>query len=39
MNPAAFVENLRYMGEGMLIIMAVMAVIIAATAILNKFCK
>lgn len=39
MNPMAFVENLSYMGEGMLCIMAVMAVIIVATALLNKFCK
>ena len=37
-NPYAFVENLRYMGEGMLCIIIVMGVIIAATALLNYVC-
>ncbi len=36
MNFAAFVENLKYMGLGMLIIMIVMLVLIAAVLILNK---
>lgn len=35
-NPSEFVNNLVYMGKGMLGIAAVMLVIIAATAILNK---
>lgn len=34
-NPSAFIENLKYMGEGMLGIFAVMAVIIAVTMLLN----
>lgn len=34
-NPSAFVDNLKYMGEGMLGILAVMAVIIAVTMLLN----
>ena len=34
-NPMAFIENLRYMGVGMLCIIIVMAVIIAVTAFLN----
>ncbi len=36
MNFAAFLENLKYMGLGMLIIMIVMLVLIAAVLILNK---
>ncbi len=36
MNFAAFMENLKYMGLGMLIIMIVMLVLIAAVLILNK---
>lgn len=35
-NPMNFVENLRYMGLGMLGIFIVMGVIIAFTAILDK---
>ena len=35
MNFAAFLENLKYMGLGMLIIMIVMLVLIAAVLILN----
>ncbi len=35
-NPSEFVNNLVYMGKGMLGIAAVMLVIIVATAILNK---
>lgn len=35
-NPMAFVENLSYMGEGMLAILAVILVIILITALINK---
>ncbi len=35
-NPSEFVNNLVYMGKGMLGIAAVMLVIIVATVILNK---
>ena len=35
-NPMNFVNNLGYLGVGMLIIIVVMAVIIGATALLNK---
>lgn len=35
-NPSEFVNNLVYMGKGMLGIAAVMLVIIVATALLNK---
>lgn len=35
-NPMAFVENLSYMGEGMLAIFIVIGVIIVITAIINK---
>ena len=35
-NPMKFVENIGYLGVGMLIIIVVMAVIIGATALLNK---
>ena len=35
-NPYAFVENLRYMGEGMLCIIVVIGVIIGVTYALNK---
>ena len=38
-NPMAFVENLRYMGLGMLGIFIVIGVIIAITAIMNKIFK
>ncbi len=36
MNPMAFVENLSYMGFGMLGIFVVIGVIILITAFLNK---
>ena len=36
-NPMNFVNNLPYMGIGMLIIIAVIGIIIGATALLNKF--
>ena len=35
-NPMNFVNNLGYLGVGMLIIILVMAVIIGATTLLNK---
>ena len=35
-NPMAFVENLKYMGTGMLSILIVMAVLIGITMLLNK---
>lgn len=35
-NPMNFVYNLKYMGWGMLGILAVMAIIIIVTMILNK---
>ncbi|MGM9682769.1 MAG: hypothetical protein ACI3XQ_04145 [Eubacteriales bacterium] len=38
-NPMAFVENLKYMGLGMLGIFAVMAVIIAVVYLLGSFAK
>ena len=38
-NPMNFVNNLGYMGVGMLIIIAVIGIIIGATALLNKFTK
>ena len=34
-NPVAFVNNLYYMGMGMLCILVVMGIIIAVTAFLN----
>lgn len=34
-NPMAFVDNLYYMGVGMLCILLVMGIIIAVTAFLN----
>ena len=34
-NPMAFVDNLYYMGMGMLCILIVMGIIIAVTAFLN----
>ena len=36
-NPMNFVNNLGYMGVGMLIIIAVIGIIIGATTLLNKF--
>ncbi len=38
-NPMAFVENLSYMGLGMLGIFIVIGVIIGITALMNKFLK
>ena len=35
-NPMAFVDNLYYMGVGMLSIMIVMGAIIVVTTLLNK---
>jgi len=35
-NPSAFIENLPYMGKGMLAIMVVIGIIILVTVILNK---
>lgn len=35
-NPMAFIDNLYYMGVGMLCIMVVMGVIILITTLLNK---
>ena len=34
-NPMAFLQNLRYMGIGMLVIFAVIGVIIGATMLIN----
>ena len=34
-NPMAFVENLQYMGVGMLVIFAIISVIIGATTLIN----
>ena len=36
-NPYNFITNLPYMGKGMLVILIVMLLIIAITALLNKF--
>ena len=38
-QPMEFVNNLKYMGLGMLGIFIVIGVIIGITAILNKVCK
>ena len=38
-NPFAFIENLRYMGLGMLGIFIVIGVIIGITALMNKLLK
>ncbi len=38
-NPMAFVDNLYYMGIGMLCIIIVMGIIIGATVLLNKLFK
>ena len=35
-NPMAFVENLKYMGIGMLVIFAVIGVIALTTVLINK---
>lgn len=34
-NPVAFVENLKYMGIGMLVIFAIIGIIILATKLVN----
>ena len=34
-NPVAFVENLKYMGVGMLVIFVVIGIIILATKLVN----
>ena len=36
-NPGAFIDNLYYMGVGMLAIIFVMGVLIGITTLLNKF--
>lgn len=38
-NPSAFIDNLSYMGIGMLCIMVVIGVIIVITALLNAIGK
>ena len=38
-NPMGFVENLRYMGVGMLGVFIIIGIIIAATYIINKVLK
>ena len=35
-NPMAFVDNLKYMGIGMLVIFVVIGIIILATKLVNK---
>ena len=35
-NPMAFVENLQYMGIGMLVIFVIIGVIALCTALINK---
>ena len=35
-NPMAFVENLQYMGIGMLVIFVVIGIIAVSTALINK---
>ena len=34
-NPMAFIDNLKYMGVGMLVIFAVIGIIILATKLVN----
>ena len=34
-NPMAFVENMKYMGVGMLVIFAIIGIIILATKLVN----
>ena len=34
-NPVAFVENLRHMGVGMLVIFAIIGIIIVSTMLIN----
>ncbi len=36
-NPMNFVNNLKYLGQGMLGILIVMVIIIVVTSLLNKF--
>lgn len=36
-NPSAFIQNLSYMGEGMLCIFIVIGILVVITAALNKF--
>jgi hypothetical protein len=38
-NPMAFVENLSYMGTGMLGIFVAIGIIVLVTILLNKFTK
>ena len=38
-NPMAFVDNLKYMGIGMLAILISMGVIVLVTVLLNKIFK
>jgi hypothetical protein len=35
-SPSSFVENLKYMGIGMLVIFVVIGIIAVATALINK---
>ena len=35
LNPMAFVENLQYMGVGMVVIFAIISIIIGATTLIN----
>ncbi len=35
-NPMAFVENLKHMGVGMLVIFVIIGIIILATKLVNK---
>ena len=35
-DPMAFVENLKYMGIGMLVIFAIIGIIILTTMVINK---
>lgn len=35
-NPMAFVDNLKYMGIGMLVIFVIIGVIVLATKLVNK---
>ena len=39
MNPMAFVDNLYYMGKGMLGIFVSIGIIVLVTILLNKFTK
>jgi len=38
-NPMAFVDNLKYMGIGMLVIFVIIGVIVLATKLVNKLCS